>query len=87
MSLAGETLGLNGLDALTVDVITRWNCSEFSTSTPTLDPDEGESAKPPTETPTPRLPECRDGIDNDGDGDIDMADGRCTSPSDDSESS
>jgi len=41
----------------------------------------------PEATETPRLPECRDGIDNDGDGDVDMADGRCTSPDDNSESS
>lgn len=39
---------------------------------------------PPTETPVP-LPQCSDGIDNDGDGDIDMADGRCLSPDDDDE--
>lgn len=52
----------------------------FPTATPTL-PDE------PTNTPAPHLPECSDGIDNDGDGDIDMADGRCVDPSDDSENS
>ncbi len=31
----------------------------------------------PTFTPEPLRPECSDGIDNDGDGDIDLADGRC----------
>ncbi len=41
----------------------------------------------PTFTPEPFRPECSDGIDNDGDGLIDMADGRCTSPNDNSESS
>ena len=52
----------------------------FPTLTPTFTP-EG-----PTPTPRP-LPQCSDGIDNDGDGNIDMTDGRCSSPDDDSESS
>lgn len=43
----------------------------------------GEDSPPTTDTPD--LPECSDGIDNDGDGLTDMADGRCTSPDDDSE--
>ncbi len=46
------------------------------------DADEPDDDAPPTVVP----PECSDGVDNDGDGDTDMADGRCTSPEDDSES-
>jgi hypothetical protein len=53
-----------------------------ATPTPTLEP-----TATPEPTATERLPECSDGIDNDGDGDIDMSDGRCLSPDDDSESS
>ncbi|MEX1071520.1 MAG: M4 family metallopeptidase [Anaerolineales bacterium] len=52
------------------------------TPTPTFTPEPGE----PTSTPAAPLPECSDGIDNDGDGDIDMADGRCVDPSDNDES-
>lgn len=48
------------------------------TPTPTFTP-EAEV------TETPDLPECSDGIDNDGDGDIDLADGRCLDANDDTE--
>jgi len=49
---------------------------DFPTATPT-----------PTFTPEPFRPECNDGIDNDGDGDIDLADGRCIDANDNDESS
>jgi len=39
----------------------------------------------PTDTPAVVLPQCSDGIDNDGDGDVDMDDDRCLSPQDDNE--
>jgi hypothetical protein len=39
----------------------------------------------PQEPPPPDLPACSDGIDNDGDGLIDMADGRCLTPDGDFE--
>jgi hypothetical protein len=47
------------------------------TSTPPFTPEAPVTAVP--------LPQCSDGIDNDGDGNIDMADGRCLSPTDDDE--
>ena len=50
------------------------------TPTPTFTPTPN-----PTFTPTPFRPQCSDGIDNDGDGDIDMADGRCVDANDNSE--
>lgn len=40
---------------------------------------------PITATATPTVPQCSDGIDNDGDGLIDMEDPDCTSPSDNTE--
>lgn len=52
---------------------------------PTLTPTPTFTPEPDEPTDTPDLPQCSDGIDNDGDGDIDMKDGRCTSPNDDSE--
>jgi Transglycosylase SLT domain len=39
----------------------------------------------PSTTTTPGAPQCSDGIDNDGDGLIDMEDADCSSPSDESE--
>ncbi|HEY0278370.1 MAG TPA: lytic murein transglycosylase [Solirubrobacterales bacterium] len=39
----------------------------------------------PSTTTTPAVPQCADGIDNDGDGLIDMEDPDCTSPTDNSE--
>jgi hypothetical protein len=39
----------------------------------------------PSPTTTPTAPQCSDGIDNDGDGLVDMEDADCSSPSDDSE--
>lgn len=44
--------------------------------------------RPPvsTITPTAILPQCSDGIDNDGDGDTDMDDSRCRNPQDNNES-
>ncbi|HEY4718705.1 MAG TPA: hypothetical protein VIH14_06800, partial [Anaerolineales bacterium] len=50
------------------------------TPTPTFTPTPN-----PTFTPEPFRPQCSDGIDNDGDGDIDMADGRCVDANDNSE--
>jgi hypothetical protein len=50
-------------------------------STPTFTP-EADSTEVPQQ-----LPQCSDGLDNDGDGDIDMADGRCVDPNDDTENS
>lgn len=49
------------------------------TSTPTFTPEPEEP------DPEPDKPQCSDGIDNDGDGLIDMADGRCLSPDGDFE--
>ncbi|HEX4308180.1 MAG TPA: lytic murein transglycosylase [Solirubrobacterales bacterium] len=49
-----------------------------SSATPGITP-------PVTTTPTAPAPQCSDGIDNDGDGLIDMEDPDCTSPSDNSE--
>lgn len=40
---------------------------------------------PPPPPVTPTLPQCSDGIDNDGDGDIDLADGGCDDANDDDE--
>jgi hypothetical protein len=40
---------------------------------------------PSTTTTTPTVPQCSDGIDNDGDGLIDMEDPDCSSPSDETE--
>jgi hypothetical protein len=40
---------------------------------------------PSTTTTTPAVPQCSDGIDNDGDGLIDMEDPYCSSPSDNTE--
>jgi hypothetical protein len=42
-------------------------------------------AATPTPTPTPTLPQCSDGIDNDGDGKIDLADPGCENANDDDE--
>lgn len=39
----------------------------------------------PTFTPEPPLPQCSDGLDNDGDGNTDMRDPQCSSTADDSE--
>ncbi|KAA3643272.1 MAG: hypothetical protein DWQ07_22410 [Chloroflexi bacterium] len=50
------------------------------TLTPTFTPEPQQAT-----TATPIPPQCSDGIDNDGDGDIDMNDGRCLSPQDDDE--
>jgi hypothetical protein len=51
--------------------------------TPTFTPEPVEPE--PQEPPPPDLPACSDGIDNDGDGLIDMADGRCLTPDGDFE--
>jgi hypothetical protein len=69
-------------------------------ATPTLAPPTPRPATPtprpvlPTPTPQPAIPECRDGIDNDGDGWVDtgilgllLGDPQCTGPNDPSESS
>jgi hypothetical protein len=40
---------------------------------------------PDTTPPPPPLPQCSDGVDNDGDGKIDMADPGCSSPTDNDE--
>jgi hypothetical protein len=50
--------------------------------TPTFTP---EPEEPEPLEPSPDLPACSDGIDNDGDGLIDMADGRCLTPNGDFE--
>lgn len=64
-------------------------CDDLATvpipATPTHTPTVTPEPEQPTATPPPTLPQCSDGIDNDGDGDIDMSDGRCTSPDDDNE--
>jgi len=52
--------------------------------TPTFTPESEEPEEPETE-PEPDRPQCSDGIDNDGDGLIDMADGRCLTPDGDFE--
>jgi hypothetical protein len=45
----------------------------------------GDQGPDPDPTPTPENPQCSDGVDNDGDGQIDSADPGCSSPNDDSE--
>jgi len=83
-------LQLNGqsveLAAISEDLYSIASCPSTPTPLPTatFTPEPTKTDIPPTAVP---LPECNDGIDNDGDGDIDMADGRCLSPTDDSESS
>jgi hypothetical protein len=52
-----------------------------TTTTTTTSP----STTPPTVTPPPGATQCSDGIDNDGDGLIDMEDPDCSSPSDTNE--
>jgi hypothetical protein len=64
LSFAGQPVASNELSP---DLIEARACPAFPTPTPTVDPDEGAE---PTATPAP-LPECSDGIDNDGDGRID----------------
>ena len=58
------------------------------TPTATFTPTPATGGAPAaTKTSAPPPPQCNDGIDNDGDGLIDMADGRCKDPTDNSESS
>ena len=58
-----------------------------ATATATVDPDEGQSAQA-TETPTAAsgATQCNDGIDNDGDSLIDLADRECRDANDNDES-
>jgi murein DD-endopeptidase MepM/ murein hydrolase activator NlpD len=48
-------------------------------------PAEAPSGSSTTPTPPLKVPQCADGIDNDGDGLIDMEDPNCTSPGDETE--
>jgi hypothetical protein len=52
--------------------------SAITTTTPSM-------TTTPSSTTTPTVPQCSDGIDNDGDGLIDMEDPDCTSPTDTTE--
>jgi hypothetical protein len=82
LTVAPEEIASIGIDL--------FSCPAFSTATPTLDPD---GTLDPTPTP---LPQCSDGIDNDGDGLIDYVapsttgagagDRECDSPEDNDES-
>ncbi|MEX1248701.1 MAG: LamG-like jellyroll fold domain-containing protein [Anaerolineales bacterium] len=54
------------VDQLTNDLVEPLACPAFPTPTPTVDPDEGDNR-------TPAVPQCSDGIDNDGDGRIDYS--------------
>src|ERR1700761_456821 len=59
-----------------------------SSGSSTEAPASGTTTMPsttPTPTTTPTVPQCADGIDNDGDGLIDMEDPDCSSPSDNTE--
>jgi hypothetical protein len=62
-----------------------------ATATPTASPTKAPTPSPATPTPEPPLPQCSDGIDNDGDTLIDFGldplvnDPECLSPDDDSE--
>jgi hypothetical protein len=56
-----------------------------STSSTAIPPATTTPSSPSTTTTTPTAPQCSDGIDNDGDGLIDMEDPDCTSPSDNTE--
>src|SRR6201996_6269130 len=59
-----------------------------SSGSSTEAPASGTTTMPsttPTPTTTPTVPQCADGIDNDGDGLIDMEDPDCTSPADNTE--
>lgn len=96
LDLGGEALSSQDFDLLTLAVIPRWTCPDLPTPTPeaTDVPDDREPDEP-TDTPEPALPQCSDGIDNDGDGRIDYgdaaaiaggtADRECSSPDDDNE--
>jgi murein DD-endopeptidase MepM/ murein hydrolase activator NlpD len=55
-----------------------------SNTTPSTPPPTSTTPTPPSTTTT-SVPQCADGIDNDGDGLIDMEDPDCTSPSDNTE--
>lgn len=57
-------------DQITPDMVATLACPPFSTPTPTVDVDEGENGR---ETETPFVPQCSDGIDNDGDRLIDYS--------------
>jgi len=83
LQYAGESISVE--DANSMSLFAEGpSCPAIPTATFTPIPTATFTPPPPTETPVP-LPECSDGIDNDGDGDIDMADGRCLSPDDDDE--
>jgi hypothetical protein len=79
-------------EQLPVDLLPDASCPPISTGTPTSEvtspPPSGTS---PTDTPAPSLPQCSDGIDNDGDGFTDYnafgsGDSDCSSISDNDES-
>ena len=94
LDLNGEVLSSQDFGLLTLDVIPRWTCPELPTPEPTEIPDD-DGDDDPNDTPEPALPQCSDGIDNDGDGRIDYgdaaaiaggtADRECSSPDDDNE--
>ncbi|MFO8015577.1 MAG: hypothetical protein R6U32_00585, partial [Candidatus Woesearchaeota archaeon] len=82
----GHSTDLNSFDDFDVfnidDGMYIWNveCSDGATAT------APEDYTLTINTSTTELPECSDGIDNDGDGLIDMEDPGCSSPQDDDES-
>jgi Transglycosylase SLT domain/Peptidase family M23 len=57
-----------------------------SGTTPSATPPTPAAPTAPSTSTTPVVPQCADGVDNDGDGLIDMEDPDCTSPSDNTES-
>ena len=86
---AGEAVAQTGApygvrEALSVFALEAGGTSLAKATTAASESHAVAPAGPPT-TP-PDTPECSDGIDNDGDGLVDLADPDCDSPTDDSES-
>jgi len=75
-----ETLGLTGSNGSSAG-----SAPTGSSTSPLIPP--ATSTTPSTTTTTPAAPQCSDGIDNDGDGLIDLEDPDCSSPGDNTEAS
>ena len=79
LPLASVTEALSGLTG------SSGSSSESPSSSSTTITTPSTTSTTPSTTSTAPLPQCSDGIDNDGDGLIDMEDPDCTSPTDNSE--